>query len=710
MHEQLQESFSGVMRFVARGEYSAARRELERIQQTQTETLAGLSANARSGLAEQSRVIEILESIDVLRKLLRKGSASDASRAASTILDALSANEYAELGIIGSALTLIGRARELALRTQTDVTRSTREEVSAFVDYMGTELNQLERDCLNPSLEDILQGGQGGNASATLGDLLSRRPWRASSESAVQAVIEPNVSSSRRQSASVDASQVSPAEDSSSPVIGRILIEQEERERAVASQPATGSSGRGTEDIFEIVSRAAIQHWTIVMSFGLIFSAIGYLFMVVSPTEYQAATTLHKSETSEIRAPVTGEPDIYMSQLPPKAVLQQANSTSFHIRVARQLKEVGYAPVSYTGDDVKARTFDLSPPEIAGSLVAALSSVERGSYTIEFTATHEDPTVAEALASGAAEAFIEFHREQLTRQTGDNKREYEKLMAAVVKRLDEIKTQKLSEFQISETQAIGVTLEDRIEELLKELKSVSEKKEQAEIDIEVSLKQIEFLQQIADRIPMYDMESYSERAKALETLLTDLRKEYYSLTRKRSDFGPDHPVQNKIRELNEDIQLIERELEEIRTGDAADLDRRNINPARAQADENVAMAKAAHHDATLRLQMADKKIPPLETELASMRKAYQNSLELRVEEEELKSRKQNYSLKLEEMSAVEAGADLDLALLSPDVRATPIKANTLIGIAVGLILGLVAGIIVAIILLRRRQIEGPSYA
>ena len=707
MQDELNESFTKVRRSVARGDYAGARHELEQMQQSQAETLAGLSASAKGGLIEQSRIIEVLESVDVLRKLLRDGDGQNAGRAAATILDALSADEYAGLGIIGSALTLIGRARELAIRSQVDSSRSTKEEVSAFVDYMGTELTQLERDCLNPSLEEVLQGKSSETAGATLGDLLSRKPWRASTDSAVQAVVEPRSSSGSTRTTSVDAT---PVDDYPSPVIGRILIEQEERERATAPQTVTGSSGRQTEDIFEVVSRAAFQHWVVVLGLGLIFAAIGYLFVVISPTEYQAASTLHKSETSEIRAPVTGEPDIYMSQLPPKAVLQQANSTSFHIRVSRQLKESGYTPTSYDGKPVKNRTFDLSPPEVAGSVAATLSSIERGSYTIEFTARHKDPVVAEALASGAAAAFIEFHRDQLTRQTRDNKREYEKLMLAVTTRLEEIKKQKLAEFQISGTQAVGVTLESRIQELLQELKSANEKREQAEIDIEVSLKQIEFLQQIADRIPMYDVESYSERARALESLLTELRKEYYSLTRKRSDFGPDHPVQNKIRELKEDVQLIERELEEIRTGDAADLDRRNINPVRAQADENVAMAKAAHHDAKRRFEIGNKKVPPLEAELKSMRNAYQPSLELRVEEDALKDRKKNYSLKLEEMSAVEAGADLDLALLSPDVRATPLKANTLVGIAVGLIIGLLAGIIVAIILLRRRQIEGTNHA
>ncbi len=374
------------------------------------------------------------------------------------------------------------------------------------------------------------------------------------------------------------------------------------------------------------------------------------------------------------------------------------------------MKKNGYTPTSFDEKESKNIPIPVSPDEVRGSLSASLDSVGKGSYSINFTAKHPEALYAEAIASGAAAAFIDFHREQLTRQTRDNKREYKKLLSVVTSKLDAIKKHKLDEFQISETQAIGFTLEERIKALLKDLKETNEKKDQAKIDIDVALKNIEFLQAYADKIPMHDVDSFSERALALENLLTELRKEYYSLTRKRSDFGPDHPMQTKIRELNEDIQLIERELEEIRTGDAADLDRRNINPERAKADGEVAMVRSQHHDATLRFEMESKKIKPFEEELATMRKVYESSREMRVEENSLNERKVNYSLKIEEMSAVESSADLDLALLSPDIRATAIKTNSLIGIAVGLILGLIAGILVAIMLLRRRQVEGAKHA
>lgn len=704
MHQELQESFSAARRSIARGDYSTARRELEQVQNSKAGSFEGLSSSAKEGLAEEARTIEVLESIDVLRKLLRDGNPRGASGAAGTILDALSADEYSRLGIIGAALTLIGRARELAVRSNTDSSRSTREEIGAFVDYMGTELHQLERDCLNPSLESIINGNPSSTHSATLGDLLSRRPWKASANSAVQPVLEPTVEPSSTQASSIGSHQF---HDDASPVIGRILIEQEAREQ-ISTQPqtATSSSGRGTEDIFEVVLRAVFHNWWVVLSFGLIFSAIGWLVMVGSPTEWQAESSLFKSETSEIRAPVTGEPLKYMSHLPAKAVLQQANSASFHMRVSRLLKKNGYAPRSLDGKSSESVIYDISAPEVSSSLSASLTSVSGGNYNIIFTARHSEPLKTEAIASAAADAFVEFHREQLINQTKNNMADYERLLAEVERKLALIKKKKLDEFKISETQAIGVTLEERIKELLGDLKESNTKKEQAQIDIDVSLKQVEYLQQIADRIPMYNTESFSTHAQALELLLTELRKEYYTLARKRSDFGPDHPIQTKISELHEDIQLHERELEEVRTGDAADLERRNTNPARAQADENVAMAKSSHHDALLRLEMESKRISPLQAELDTMRRAYHSSQEMRTQENSLLERRQNFNLKIEEMAAVGTSAGLDLALLSPDIKASKVPANTLVGLAVGLILGLVVGIGVAIVLLRRRQVQG----
>jgi hypothetical protein len=688
---ELQASIEQVRKLAARGDYSAARKRVSGLlaENHLEDDLAG-------ALQKQGRTLEVLESVDVVRRLLRDGDAAGASQASHTILDALSSDEYARLGVVAAALTLLGRAGELARRVESgDSTGQTRNELDAFVEYLGTELNQLSRDSVDRPLEVVLDPSA-APAGYTLGDLLSRKPWRPSRNAAIDAVPEPR-SDSQRGSAIAQ-----PMPDS--PVIGRILIEQEQRER-VATSPQTQTEGAGAQtDIFDLVGRAALANWHVVLASMLIFAAFGYLAMAASPDRFESSALLQKTPTSKLRAPVTGETSEYVPALPSKTVLELVRLVTFHQRVSERLNELGFAP----GENPKSEDFEIypvTPNEVGQSLTVTVTDTSREAYLIEFKAVYNDAKVAQAIAGAAADEFRLVHYEHVTREATLNLGDYEARAKRIQEDLDKVYQKRLEEFATGDVQSIGVDIESRTRQLVRDILDARADLAESKEELRAAREALDDEVRIAQALPEFELPQQDARIAARREFLETLERELYESARKRNNFGPDHPIQEKIKELQEDIELLKAEIREIEKGSPEDIDERKLNPVRALAESRVASARSRMNIAQDHVAYLGEHIPKLETELEGLREDYLESEALRRDEDDLIRAKDRTEVVIEELSTTKASADRELALVSPAASARKIERETLIGIAVGLILGLVVGIGIAIGLLRRRQMR-----
>lgn len=685
MTSDVQSILEEIRKLAARGDYAGARRRLVNLLGADTT----LDDSLKSQLDRQGRTLEVLESIDVVRRLLRKGEAGAAAQASSAILDALSTDEYARLGVVAAALTLLGRAGELARRAEVSDGEN-RLEVDAFVEYLGSELNQLGRDSVDRPLEQLIDP----DMSYTLGDLLSRRPWK-SNLSPVEAVPE---SPSQRAVAM-------PMGDS--PVIGRILIEQEERER-VSTAPQTQTAPAGVQpDAFEIVGRAALQNWWAVLASMLVFAFAGYAAMTAAPDRWESSALLQKTQTSKLRAPVTGEPSEYVPSLPSKTVLEFVKLPTFHQRVSERLETVGWAP----GEDPKPeerQTWPVSAEEISEALSVTVTETSRDDYLIEFRAIAGEAARAQAIAGAAADEFREMHFEHVTREATLNLGDYEKRAQRIRADLQEVYNQRMSEFATGDVQAIGVDIESRTRSLVLEIKQARAKHEEAKIELRAARDALDGHIRTAERLPEYELPQQDARVAARRQFLEQLERELYELARKRNNFGAKHPIQERITELQEDIELVKAEIRELERGSPDDIDERKLNPDRAHAEDLVTAARSRVSIAQDTVNYLDAQIPKLESELEGLRADYLKSEALRREEMDLLRSKERTDVVIEELNTVKASADRELALISPAATARKLERETLLGIAIGLVLGLVVGIGIAIGLLRRRQLGNAT--
>ena len=685
MASDMQAVIEQVRKLAARGDYSGARR---RVSELLSGAEGAVDDHLRGEFEKQGRTLEVLESVDVVRRLLRSGDTAAASQASSTILDALSSDDYARLGVVAAALTLLGRAGELARRVESgDRGHDTREELDAFVEYLGSELNQLGRDSVDRPLEFATD-----RASAyTLGDLLARRPWKPNIRPALEAV--PEQPSTRAAAA--------PGE---SPVIGRILIEQEERER-VALAPQTRAEGAGAgQDIFELVGKAALASWHVVLFSMLVFAAFGYLAMAASSDRFESSALLQKTPTSRLRAPITGETSEYVPSLPAKTVLELVKLHSFHQRISQRLAETGWAPGENPKPD-QLEKHSVDADAVSKALTVNVNETSREAYLIEFRAVHTDAKLAQAIAGAAAEEFRRVHYEHVTREATLNLADYETRNKRIEQDLEAVYQKRLQEFATGDVEAIGVDIESRTRQLVAEIQQSREDLQEAKIELGASREELDAQTTIAQRLPEYELPQQNERIAARRSFLEQLERELYEHARKRNNFGPDHPIQEKIRELQEDIELVKAEIRELEKGAPEDLDERKLNPVRALAEDRVARARSRMTIAQDRVEYLEKRIPKLESELEGLREDYLASEALRRDEQDLLRAKDRTEVVIEELTVVKASADRELALVSPASDARKIERETLIGIAVGLILGLVVGIGVAIGLLRRRQMR-----
>jgi hypothetical protein len=684
VQQDFRSSVEQVRKLAARGDYTSARRRV-------VEMLgdSGIEESLRGQLIKQGRTLEVLESVDVVRRLLRDGDTRAAASASNTILDALSSDEYARLGVVAAALTLLGRAGELARRAQGD--EDVHEEVDAFVEYLGSELNQLGRESVDRPLEAVIEPGKAATGAYTLGDMLSRRPWKSNLGPALEAVPE-------RPDESARASAISQPVDGS-PVIGRILIEQEQRER-VSTAPQTQTEGAGEgRDIFDLVGRAALAHWYAVLFSALFFAAIGYLAMAASPDRYESSALLQKTPTSKLRAPITGETSEYVPALPSKTVVQLVKLATFQKRVVDRLNNEGWAP----DDKDEPEKYPVTQKEVEESLTVNINETSKEAYLIEFKAVHRDAAYAQAIAGAAADEFRKYHYEHVTREATLNLKDYNERAKRIREDLKDVYDKRLKEFATGDVEAIGVDIESRTQALVNTIQQSRSDLDDARIELRAATGELATQESIAQRLPEYELPQQSERIKARNDFLEQLNRELYELVRKRDDFGPDHPIQQRIKDLQQDIELVKAEIRELEKGSPEDLDRRKLNPVRALAEDRVARAKSRQMLASDKVAYLEKRLPKLEKELEGLRRDYLKSESLRRDEQDLLASKERTDVVIEELNAVKSSADRELALVSPAGPAQKIERETLIGIAVGLVLGLVVGIGIAIALLRRRQ-------
>ena len=482
-------------------------------------------------------------------------------------------------------------------------------------------------------------------------------------------------------------------------VIGRILIEQEERER-VSTAPQTATEGAGSgQDIFDLVGRAALASWHVVLFSALIFAAAGYLAVAASPDRYESSALLQKTPTSKLRAPITGETSEYVPALPSKTVVELVKLPTFQKRVADRLKETGWT----AEENGTPEKYPVTQQEVERSLTVTINETSKEGYLIEFKAVHKDAAYAQAIAGAAAEEFRKYHYEHVTREATLNLQDYEARAKRIREDLEQVYAKRLEEFATGDVQAIGVDIESRTNALVTTIRQSRSELEDAKIELRAAQEELNAQEAIAQRLPEYELPQQNERIKARNQFLEQLNRELYELVRKRDDFGPDHPIQQKIKDLQQDIELVKAEIRELEKGAPEDVDRRKLNPVRALAEDRVARARSRQMVAKDKVDFLTAYIPKLETELEGLRRDYLQSEALRRDEQDLLASKERTDVVIEELTAVKASADRELALVSPAGPAHKIERETLIGIAVGLVLGLVVGIGIAIALLRRRQ-------
>jgi hypothetical protein len=681
VNDELQDILKKARNHAARGDFSNARRVMN-------DALAARPGDV-AVLERQARAIEVLEGVDVVRRLLRDGEVETAARAAATILDALERDEYAGLGVSSAALALLHRANEVAQDSLAGGTGTRARE--AFVTHMGSELEALCRESVERPLE-----------SSRLGELLARKPFRSGLHEFVpDATIDAadHTPRTRAEQPRKAATPVFQGPDGS-PVIGRILIEQE---RAAAQ--AAAAAGGGDQDIFEVAGKAAVDYWHVVLFLGLMFGAFGYLGIMATPDRFESKALLQRTQASTLRAPITNRPQHYVPALPQRTVLQLVRLPAFHTRVSERLANEGW-----TDGTTNARHYQLEAATIAAALTVQIEDTGSGTYMMEFRAVHEEPLVAQAIAGAASEEFRVYHFEHVTREAIANHDDYAKRQQRILGQLTDLRQQRLDEFAIEDVQVLGVTLSARIDRLIDEIRQSRAALDNARVELRSATEERATQQSIADRLPRFILPEEDERVTRRRALLVKLEGEHREKSRNREAFQPRHPRMQRIAELEEEMELLAAEIEELERSLTQDESERKLNPDRALAEDRVAKAQSRVTLAQERIDSLNARIPLLEAELRELRRNYLEGEELRRVEADLLSQHERNEVVLEEISAVRDSADRELTLVSAAAPATMVEKNALVGIAIGVILGLLIGLFMAIALLRRRQRVQPGLA
>lgn len=681
-----------IRELAARGKFADAREALYELSDRVSESPETNSALAAE-LPKLARTLEVLESVDVVRGLLKAKDSQSAAEAASRILERLAEDEYAQLGVSGAAITLLSRASELARRGST-------AETDAFVDYLGGEMNDLTQRRFDVPLQRSLREPSARTAS-TLGDLLNRKPWRSGLQPTVQDA--PEAQGSTAHVPTVEKM----GEPGGAPVLGKILIEQEPRAGQAAPQTQT-SGGADQTDIFDFVGRATLDRWYVVLGTALVFSLLGYLITVAQPTKYQATALLQKTAPSPLRAPITNETTQLAPTMPREAVAEMTRILSFFQDIEKKLASEGWAPTQGPNKGIKQPLTALTLDDIALALKSTVKDLGSGSYLIEFSATHTDPNTAQAVADTAARVFKDRYRYTLVREPQANLDDYKKRGTDLERELEGIKQQKLNEFYIApDSEAAGLSTEERTRLLMEKLGK--SRAEHARANLAVAAAKLElrdFEDQLRDTeptIPNPRAGTGNPQLDALYAKLEQVTDELLDLDRKRSEFGPKHPIHDKITELRAQRAELLRRVEQME--EETGVRRATIqNPAWVTAGLRVKEAKARLGASELEEKHWSEEAARIEKELNGLREKYLASAELTRRESELQDQLKRNKVVQEDLESVIATADRELQEVQWSLRASPLEPKTLVGIAVGLVVGLVVGVAIAIALLRRHKL------
>jgi hypothetical protein len=689
----LAETAFEVRDLAARGEFASARELLVQLD-------AAVSANESSqsrAVAEQlpglSRTLEVLESIEVVRNLMRAGNQAAAAEASARILDRLSDDDYAELGISAAAVTLLSRAGELARRQDGP-------EIDAFVEYLGSEVSELQQRRFEEPFKRVL-GERSRDVASTLGDLLERKPWR----SGMQAAVKPEAAQTRTESAHVPTID-KPGQQGGAPVLGKILIEQEPRASAMPETQTSGASGDA--DVFDVLGRSALQFWYVVLGTALVFSLVGYLIAIASPPKYQATAILQKSQSSQMRAPISGQATNLAPALPREAVAEMTRMQSFYQAIEKSLTANGWSPADGPLKGQRQPIMAVSMDEVAGALKVIVKDTGGGSYLVEFTATHADENTSRAIADTAARVFKQKYHDTLVAEPEANLKDYKARSALMKKELEDIAAERMKEFYVaSDSEAVGLTTGERIRQLVDKLGRARSALDDARHAVEAGkLELLEFQAQLADTEPTIPNPQHSSGNPQLDALYKKWQEttdELLELDRKRGEFGPKHPIHTHIADLRAQRAQLMVEIEKIEEETGA---RRNTipNPAYSTVALRVKEAKARLDESELSVKRWTEESARIEIELNGLRDSYIASEGLRVREAEVMEQQKHNGVVQADLEAVIAAADRDLQEVQFALRASAVEPKILIGIAVGLVLGLVVGMVIAIALLRRRKL------
>ena len=688
----LAERATEVRELAAEGDYASAREALASLEEALAQSRDPASRVVEQSLPQLVRTLEVLESIDVVRNLMRAGNHAAAAEASSRILDRLSDDEYADLGISSAAIALISRAGELARRDDSP-------EIEAFVDYLGGEMAELEQRRFDDPFKRAL-GERSRDAASTLGDLLDRQPWKSGLQpSAAEAA---PTSTSGAKVPTIDK----PGEQGGAPVLGKILIEQEPRASATPQTQTSAAGGDG--DVFDTIGRAALRYWHVVLGVALVFSLLGYLIAVAQQKKYQATAILQKAPSSQMRAPISGQASNLAPALPREAVAEMTRMLTFYQAIEKKLAAEGWAPTDGPQKGQKLPTTPVNMDEIAVALKVTVKDTGGTAYIVEFAATHADENTAKAIADTAARVFKQRYHDTLVAEPEANLRDYKTRAAKLKQELDAIAEQRVKEFYVApDSEAAGLTTSERIRVLVGKLDAARSAHDNAKDDVEAA--KLEYkgfgdqLAQTEPTIPNPSRATGSPQLDALNKKWQEVNDELLELDRKRAEFGPKHPIHDRINELRAQRAQLQTQIERLE--EETGLRRATIpNPAYSSVALRVKEAKAKLDEAELREKRWAEDALRIENELNSLRDRYIASEALKTREAEVLEQQKHNAVVQADLEAVIAAADRDLQEVQFALRATPVEPKILIGIAVGLVLGLIVGIVIAIALLRRRKL------
>jgi hypothetical protein len=652
---ELKDTLQSVRRLSADGEFGTARKRLD-------SAVPQAEPGMRNLLHNQALTLEVLEGVDVVRRLLLQGKTASAAKAATRISTALGKPDYARLEVSNAAQSLLGRAEGLASRIDGgDRTARTREELDAFLEHMGAELERLQGENVDRSLEAAMDSRRSPSGASTLGDLLNRRPWRSGLSRAVQ-----------------------PAPQTS----GRRLETTGEAPRRAGVSVARPAEQAEPGDLFELMSRAALEYWHIILFAALVFAIAGYFGVVATMDRYESVAQLQTKHLGPARAPVSKRPQDYVQPVASKIALNWTTLQEFHSDLSDRTRQSG----------------DTIPPEVTrAALTAKADETGDKTYRIALTAIHRDPEWARAIAAAAADELRERFIEHQTNPLDAILLDREKRRDQATAELDAIRKKRLEELKLDDVEAVGKAPKEWAQVLTRRLENAQADLNAATLELRSAEKKLAAQMAIRDQLPEFDEPvrdaRIEERVKSLTVMERDLR----NLKRKAEPFGPDHPDQKVITELQEEIELLRAEIQEMEK-EARDPNRPPpLNRERALAEDRVATDQFRVNLMQDKVSNLTERIPRIEEQLQQLKPILEASPEQDKGEAELLKELAKHEDTIQDVTAMRASADREIELLSPASKPAAVKKDVLVGTFVGVVLGAIVGLAGAVWLFKRRS-------